>query len=535
MINKIIETINFESSKNALRSGENVRATNFLSTKFHFLIMLVLSPFIFTSLLANPPQKTIIRGMVINFDESAKLPILELLDFKPFMMEWNNDNQHINDDGMFCFEIEQLYPKEIFFNFKKRFSIYSFPGDSIFLTIDAKMLSDTIKNRYIAYKYITAECPHQKFQEDYLDYTMAFNNDFLTNEEFSKLKNAQKELDYSDYTEYIKDRTARYSVFLKKYIKRNKSDKDFLEWARNAIYAQELNDLIRYEWLHPRYNAMDEATFRLPVEFYSFLKDPRHNDEKLLTSFDYCRFLDELYSHINRRFIHSDLGGQFSLLFKAGNKIEANRLFLNYIDQNTTAFEHDFFLSRFFSQLLIWKFTDVYDALYDPSLIDRDDFNMVLTNKYGELKNLILSPVYAKDLKLHNPESTEDGLIFSSLPERYPDKVIYVDFWAPWCGPCMGEMPHTKELQDRVKGKDIVFVFLAVRCTEQSWKATIAQKKLPGEHFLISEKEYSTISDKFNIVGIPRYMIIDKKGKVVEDNAPRPGDESLVILLESLL
>lgn len=85
-----------------------------------------------------------------------------------------------------------------------------------------------------------------------------------------------------------------------------------------------------------------------------------------------------------------------------------------------------------------------------------------------------------------------------------------------------------------LKGKDVVFDFLASSCTEKSWMATIAHRQLSGEHFLLADKEYTMLADNFDIAGIPRYMIIDKKGMVVNDNAPRPSDESLVGLLESL-
>ena len=98
----------------------------------------------------------------------------------------------------------------------------------------------------------------------------------------------------------------------------------------------------------------------------------------------------------------------------------------------------------------------------------------------------------------------------------------------------MAEMPQSKKLQEKLKGKDVVFVFLANNCSEESWKATIAQKKLSGEHFLLTDKEYALLADRFDIAGIPRYMVIDKKGMVVDDNAPRPSDEDLAALLESL-
>jgi hypothetical protein len=98
----------------------------------------------------------------------------------------------------------------------------------------------------------------------------------------------------------------------------------------------------------------------------------------------------------------------------------------------------------------------------------------------------------------------------------------------------MAEMPHSKALQKKMEGSGVVFIFLASRCSEKSWKATIADRQLSGEHYLLDDREYALLADTFNIAGIPRYMILDKQGAVVNDNAPRPGDDSLVPLLESL-
>ena len=505
-----------------------------IKTQFSVLLTCILCLGILSCEQDDPLQKTIIKGIITEFNNPYDLPAVELIDFMPFNGEWEISSCFIESDGAFRFEFEQLYPQGIYIKFKEMFSVYAHPGDSIFLTIDARMLSDTSNTVGFENEYIQIVCPNQRFQDEYQSFTQTFKGEFQTMDDFLALKEAQKNLDHSAYSEFIKNRSVKQQAFLEKYFKTNNPSREFREWADNWIYLSELEDLIRYSWLHPMYNELDRNTFRLPESYYDFLKDERHNNEKLFASIQYRSFLDELYMHLYREFNQSELFSQFDSLYKAGNKTEAMRLRLNYINKNSNGFEQEYFVSKIFSSLIYWKMLDEYDVLYDPLLVGRDDYNQVLANEYTELQKLIAKPVFAKDLNLHDSGISEEDLVFQSLPGKFPDKVIYVDFWAPWCGPCMAEMPQSKKLQEKLKGKNVVFVFLANNCSEESWKATIAQKQLSGEHFLLSDKEYTLVADIFNIAGIPRYMIIDKEGIVVNDNAPRPSDESLVGLLETL-
>ena len=74
-----------------------------------------------------------------------------------------------------------------------------------------------------------------------------------------------------------------------------------------------------------------------------------------------------------------------------------------------------------------------------------------------------------------------------------------------------------------------MFLYLGVSCTEESWKNTIKTKEIKGEHYLLSQDEYTLLGDRFQISGIPRYLLVDKKGNVVNENAPRPGEQNVLL------
>jgi len=139
------------------------------------------------------------------------------------------------------------------------------------------------------------------------------------------------------------------------------------------------------------------------------------------------------------------------------------------------------------------------------------------------------------DAKINTLPKTESDKVFANIISKYPGKVVYIDFWATWCSPCMNEMPNSKILHDKFAGKDVVFLYLASQSPEKTWKSVIAEKDIKGEHFLLTNNEFSAISEKFQISGIPRYVLVDKTGRVADDNARRPSDGKLPGDIDKLL
>lgn len=123
----------------------------------------------------------------------------------------------------------------------------------------------------------------------------------------------------------------------------------------------------------------------------------------------------------------------------------------------------------------------------------------------------------------------------SSLKD-YRGSYVYIDVWATWCGPCKYEIPFLEKVEEEYHDKNIKFVSLSIDSEKdkQKWRDMIAAKKMSGIQIL-ADKDYASqfIQDYF-IFGIPRFILIDPKGNIVNYDAPRPSEEKLKTLFNSL-
>lgn len=176
------------------------------------------------------------------------------------------------------------------------------------------------------------------------------------------------------------------------------------------------------------------------------------------------------------------------------------------------------------------------------------DFFQKLIDNYDRMHaNLVQQKAINKNLKKGNPapeffnyENSKGGT--NSLKD-FRGKYVYIDVWATWCRPCIAQIPYLKKLEEEYKNKNIVFVSISTDDDRRSngswekahdkWKKMVTQKNLSGIQ-LWAGKDDARFSVEYAIRGIPRFILIDPKGNIVDSDTKRPTDPSIRSMLNNL-
>ena len=111
----------------------------------------------------------------------------------------------------------------------------------------------------------------------------------------------------------------------------------------------------------------------------------------------------------------------------------------------------------------------------------------------------------------------------------FKGKVVYLDIWATWCGPCLKEMPYLKLLKEKFRNKNVEMITISIDTKVDTWLAKVAAMKMEGIQLIDSNgSENSKIAKDYKIHGVPHYVLIDKNGHIASAFAPRPSMETEV-------
>ncbi len=112
----------------------------------------------------------------------------------------------------------------------------------------------------------------------------------------------------------------------------------------------------------------------------------------------------------------------------------------------------------------------------------------------------------------HFSYPTPEGVMVS--PEDYKGKIVVIDFWASWCGPCRNEIPHLKEVYEKYRSKGIEMLSVSIDKKEADWHKALTEENMAWAQVLAPNAGKQTMKD-YQFSGIPFIIILDKEGKIV--------------------
>ena len=167
----------------------------------------------------------------------------------------------------------------------------------------------------------------------------------------------------------------------------------------------------------------------------------------------------------------------------------------------------------------------------DPATGANGLFGEFLTNAQGEdVVAGVRTPMHISEMEQKFPEAfVQFKQVCETLEKHYRDMI---DVWATWCTPCKDEIPYLKEIEMKFRGKNIVFVSISCDKDKEAWEKMVKEKEMSG--IQLHAGMDMDLVNSYKIEFIPRFILVDPEGKVVNVEMPKPSNPEMEKMLETL-
>lgn len=276
----------------------------------------------------------------------------------------------------------------------------------------------------------------------------------------------------------------------------------FYNLESQLIQYFRVNQLFTYPGFHEMLTNNKPV---LPGDYYKFVGQIEPNQKEL---FDFSDYKNSLVSFLD---------------FRAK---EANPLTPGDLLKEKYTISKEFFTEKkIFEGILFKEFNnyinfngiDGIDSIFKSfiqTVTDKEKIDY-LTKKYDSWSHL------SRGNKAPEFEIEDENGKVVKLSD-FQGKLVYIDCWSSFCGPCIAEMPAMKKLSDDFNGKNIVFVSVSVDSDKDRWLNSLQKFELNTVNLCTGGTEHP-FNTSYNAKAFPRYILIDSKGLIIDATAGKPS------------
>ena len=459
------------------------------------------------------PKIITVTGKVDNYDPNLQVSV----SVKRIGLTQDDITAKIDSAGNFIATFESYIPLDVVIGYKTNFWVLLHPGDSLFVQFDGKYNNRPELLSSIDFKGNRAKTNQYaaKFQQMY------FSNEYSDSD---KKNIAVKEYDVDQYLQYLDTIHQKSKELYNQFVAKHRPDDESKEWALLYIEADYYNKIGWYAGDHRQANNMNwNNTWDVPKGFYDKLLNRLPIEQSMFISAYalsyFCGIFDR-YVTDNLRDRNTD--NHWGVV-PGGGILAPSEIIDSICIFSTIEFVHDpllrqLMLTRIFDRNFEKQNITAYEQFQDVAAeyIKEPFLKEPLYQKYLQVKSRIENPQVYTEALIREATNLSVNQIVDDILQKHRGKVIYVDFWATWCGPCLAELPNSKIIEHEFEDKDVVFIYICLESDEKLWKASLDKFQLGGQHYLLSNKQSAEIRKLFEIGGIPFYLLIDKNGVIKE-------------------
>ncbi|MFA1773377.1 redoxin family protein [Rufibacter glacialis] len=361
------------------------------------------------------------------------------------------------------------------------------PGDNLEVRADAEDFISSVKLK------------GKGFPEN--NYLLEFERKFEEEEDYQVLPDNIHKRE-KEFLLFLEERKRDQNKFLEKFLKGTQVSEAFQQYARAQIEFSYANDRLTYVDVRKRVGDLPP---QLSSNYYDFLNQINLNSPGAIRNQAYLDFLNNYF--------------QFKAIQSQSSNLERDFYPTLYgmAKKELQGPAREMMLSRILSQTFRFGYVPDADALYTDFQKEAKSANFIsyVNGQYKQFRKVGLgSTAPAFTLMAANGDSV-------SL-SSFKDKIVYLGFWRTHCGICTVDQQAYKYFAEQLATKDIVLLQVSVGEELKAWKASMAQKKLPGTHLYAADLSAKILKD-YEVKTFPAYFIIAPDGTLINTNARRPG------------